>query len=246
MTPLIGITTSLAPAGSNRLPHAMLGAQYIEAVERAGAAALLLTPAHAPGSLDLLLDRIDGLVLSGGEDIDPTLYEQAPHPALDSVNPARDAMEVHVLAGALRRRLPVLAICRGMQLLNVAWSGTLFQDLPSLRAGPVEHRQRAAIDRPWHRIAVEPGSLLADVTGGTGLVVNSFHHQGIDRLAPGLRTVARADDGLIEAVEAVDEQRWVVGVQWHPERSEAEGGQRPNASLFERLAAEAGNRASRA
>jgi putative glutamine amidotransferase len=237
--PLIGITTSIAPVGRHGLPHVMLGAQYLHAVEAAGAVALPLTPAHEQRSLDLLLERIDALVLSGGEDIDPARYGQHPHPALGAITPARDEMEFHVLEGAIRRGLPILAICRGMQLLNVAWGGTLFQDLPSQRPGPIAHRQQAAIHQTAHEVSVAPDSVLRSIVGVDSLDVNSFHHQGIDRLAAGLRAVAWAEDGLIEAVESTD-GRWIVGVQWHPERGEAEarGGPNPNAALFTHLVEE--------
>jgi putative glutamine amidotransferase len=234
--PLIGITTSLAPGGSHALPHVMLGAQYVEAVERVGGVAVLLSPAHAPAALRRLLDLLDGLVLSGGEDVDPARYGQAPHPALGDTNPARDAMEFAVLEGALTRECPVLAICRGMQLLNVAWGGTLLQDLPSQREGPIAHRQRAPVDQAWHEVVVEAGSGLHAALGVDSLRVNSFHHQGIDRLAAGLRCSARAPDGLVEGVESVD-GRWIRGVQWHPERgrSETPDGADANEALFRAL-----------
>jgi putative glutamine amidotransferase len=237
---LIGITTSLAPAGRHGLPHLMLGAQYVQAVEQAGGVAVPLSPAHTDASLDRLLELVDGLVLSGGEDVDPARYGQPPHPSLGSVNPERDAMEFRVLEGALRREIPVLAICRGAQLLNVAWGGTLFQDLPSLRPTAMEHRQQAPVDQPRHTVTVEKGSRLRDVLGADVVPVNSFHHQGIDRLAPGLRAVAWADDGLVEGVESAD-GRWIVGVQWHPERSGSDRADvaLPDAALFRALLAAA-------
>jgi putative glutamine amidotransferase len=129
--------------------------------------------------------------------------------------------------------LPVLAICRGMQRLNVAWGGTLIQDLPSQRPGPVEHRQRDAVDRTWHGVEVEAGSGLHRLLGEGRLRVNSFHHQAIDRLAAGLRCTARLTDGVAEGVESTD-GRWIHGVQWHPERgpTEAPDGSDAGAALF--------------
>lgn len=226
----------MAPAGSHGLPYTMLGAQYMWAVERAGGVPLPLSPALGAESLRRLVGMIDGLVLSGGEDVHPARYGEEPHPALGSVSPERDAMETAALAGALERDLPVLAICRGLQLLNVAWGGTLFQDLPAQRPGPLEHRQRAEPERSWHTVTVAPGSRLHTVAGAAELPVNSFHHQGIRRLAAGLREVAWSEDGLIEGVEAEGEG-WVVGVQWHPERGPAEGaeGAAANAALFRAL-----------
>jgi len=234
--PLIGITTSIAPAGRYGLPYLMLGAQYVRAVERTGAVAVPLSPAHGAPALERLLDTVDGLVLSGGEDIDPARYGQAPHAALDTVSTERDAMEFAVLEGALRRRLPVLAICRGLQLLNVAWGGTLIQDLPSQRPDALDHRQRTAIDSTCHDVTVEPGSALHSAAGAEAMRVNSFHHQAVDSLANGLRAVAWAEDGVIEGVEAAED--WVVGVQWHPERgaAEAAGGADPNKSIFDAFA----------
>jgi putative glutamine amidotransferase len=244
---LIGITTSIAPSGRYGLSHLMLGAQYVRAVERTGAVVVPLSPAHAAASLERLLDLVDGMVFSGGEDIDPARYGQPPHAALGSVSPERDAMEIRVLEGALRRELPVLAICRGMQLLNVAWGGTLFQDLPSQRPGGVEHRQTAPIHQASHAITLEAGSTLRGVVGAHTVPVNSFHHQGIDRLAEGLRPVAWAEDGLVEGVEST-ERRWIVGVQWHPERdeeAEASEGLQPGAAIFRALVAAASARSSR-
>jgi putative glutamine amidotransferase len=209
----------------------VLGTQYVRAVERAGAAAVLLSPAHEEAALDRVLGLLDGLVLSGGEDIDPSRYGQPPHPALGETTPERDAMEIHVLEDGVRRGLPVLAICRGIQLLNVARGGTLFQDLDAQRPGPIEHRQKATVDRMWHDVTIERGSLLAAAIGAASVEVNSFHHQGIDRLGRGLRAVAWAGDGLIEGVEDT-EGRWILGVQWHPERGESAA----SAPLFAALA----------
>jgi putative glutamine amidotransferase len=193
----------------------------VAAVERVGGVPLLITPAHGPESIERLLDVADGLMLSGGEDVDPGAYGQDPHPRLTTVNRDRDRMELAVVRGALERRMPVLAVCRGFQLLNVALGGTLYQDLPSQRDRGVNHEQEVAINERWHGATVEPGSTLAAIFGETELHINSFHHQGIDRLAPMLRPLVWAEDGLVEGVEAPD-YPWVVGVQWHPERGEAE------------------------
>jgi putative glutamine amidotransferase len=219
--PLIAVTTPIYTGENYRQPQIMLGAPYIAAIEDPGATAILLTPAHEAESIARILDSVQGLVLSGGEDIEPARYGQEPHPKLGSTNPARDEMEFAALEGALARRLPVLAICRGMQLLNVALGGTLYQDLPSLRPSEVTHQQRAAINQRWHSARVDEQSAMAEIFGTTELQINSFHHQGIDRLAPGLEATVWAEDGLIEGVEA-REFPWVYGVQWHPERGEAE------------------------
>jgi putative glutamine amidotransferase len=219
MRPLIAMTTTSRVAESGS-PIVTLTAAYIDAVERMRGVPLPVTPAHGEESLERLLTLCHGLVLTGGEDVDPAFYGHEPHPQLGDVNLARDRMEFAVLRLALERRMPVLAICRGIQLLNVAFGGTLFQHLPIQRAHGVIHEQSAPIDERWHHARVDPESRLAEIFGSADLFINSFHHQGIDHLGRGLRPVVWAEDGLIEAVEA-EEYPWVMGVQWHPERGEA-------------------------
>jgi putative glutamine amidotransferase len=218
--PLVAITTTLVPSGAHGLPHVLLGAQYIAAVERFGASAVLLSPAHEPASVLRLLDLADGLVLTGGEDVDPTRYGEEMHPLCERPNPERDAMEFAALEHALRREMPVLAICRGMQLLNVARGGTLYQDLASERPGSILHEQTQPVYERAHDARVQPGTRFHAITGREELRINSFHHQGVDRLAPPLQASVWAEDGLIEAVED-REHPWVIGVQWHPERGES-------------------------
>lgn len=221
MTPLIAVTTTLRTPDTGRGPQVVLNASYIAAVERLGATAVLLSPAHSTEALNQLLDTVHGLLLTGGEDVDPARYGQAPHPALGTVTPARDEMEFAALQGALARGLPVLAICRGVQLLNVALGGTLFQDLPSERHRGIIHEQEAPINERWHKARVEPESKLHQIFGSDDLFINSFHHQGIREIAPSLVPTVWAEDELIEGVES-REHPWVLGVQWHPERGEAE------------------------
>jgi putative glutamine amidotransferase len=221
LRPLIVVTTTLAPGGSHNLPSVRLNVQYVTAVEEPGGSALLLTPAHDAASAQRLVEVAHALVLTGGEDVDPARYGQAPHPELSTVNAARDEIELVALAAALRRGMPVLAICRGMQLLNVALGGTLYQDLPSQRPRGVLHEQTAPVSQRWHQAAVQQGSGLAGIFGTRELFINSFHHQGIDRLAPGLAATVWAEDGLVEGVEGSG-SGWLYGVQWHPERGEAQ------------------------
>ncbi|MDP9347742.1 MAG: gamma-glutamyl-gamma-aminobutyrate hydrolase family protein [Gemmatimonadota bacterium] len=221
MRPIIVVTTSLRPAGSHQLPQVQLNVQYVTAVEAFGATALLLSPGHSAESIRHMVSLAHGLVLTGGEDVDPARYGQEPHPELGTVNPPRDEMELAALEEALRRRLPVLAICRGCQLLNVGMGGTLYQDIPSQLGGDVLHEQTAPWNQRWHGARVEPGSGLHTIFGNAELSINSFHHQAIHRLAPGLRATVWAEDGIVEGVEAT-EYPWVYGVQWHPERGEAE------------------------
>ncbi len=218
--PLIAVTTTLGE-GSHGLPAVRLNVQYVTAVEEPGATALLVSPAADPASVDLIVGMAHGLLLTGGEDVEPWRYGQDPHPALGSVNPPRDATELAALAAAMRRGIPVLAICRGIQLLNVALGGTLYQDLAAQRPGGLLHEQEAPVQKRWHRAKVLDGSGLHDIFGVEDLCINSFHHQAIDRLAPGLAATVIAEDGVVEGVEGT-EHPWLYGVQWHPERGEAE------------------------
>jgi putative glutamine amidotransferase len=218
--PLIVVTTTLAP-GSHNLPAVRLNVQYVTAVEEPGATALLLSPGHDMESVARLVGMAHGLVLTGGEDVDPARYGQEPHPELGSVSKVRDEVEFAALAEALRREMPVLAICRGMQLLNVALGGSLYQDLPSQRGDELRHLQDAPVTHRWHHADVKHGSGLESIFGTRELFINSFHHQGVDRLAPGLEASVWAEDGLVEGVEG-KEHPWMYGVQWHPERGEAQ------------------------
>jgi putative glutamine amidotransferase len=174
-------------------------------------------PPADTGSADSLLERVDGLVLSGGEDVDPAHYGAGRHPATEDPHAARDAWELALVAAARRRRMPVLAICRGMQVLNVGLGGTLVQDIPSQRPTPIAHAKSAARRERVHPIECEPGSRLEAALGGGAVAVNSSHHQAVDRIAPGLRISARSPDGIIEGVETMDDGWWVLGAQWHPE-----------------------------
>jgi putative glutamine amidotransferase len=219
--PLVALTTSLdLEAGSHRRPSVFLYTGYIAVLEYSGLAPVLVTPAHDAASIASILDAVDGLVLSGGEDIDPSRYGESARVELDSVLPARDEAELSAVTRALDRDIPVLGICRGAQLLNVALGGTLWQDLPSEFDGAAGHSQTAGWHRRTHDVEPAPGSRLFDIAGGRTLHINSFHHQAVREVAPALRVTGRATDGVIEAVEST-EHGWVIGVQWHPERLEA-------------------------
>ena len=192
-----------------------LNTAYVRALLRVGviplAAAPILDPAHAADALR----AADGLVLSGGEDVHPSRYGAAPHAALGEVDEARDAIELALIREARSQGKPILAICRGIQVLNVALGGTLYQDLPSQRPGQVDHRD----EHGRHVLTVAPHTLLAETVGAGPHSVNSRHHQAIRDLAPDLVASAWAEDGLIEAVEfAIPEgEPWMLAVQWHPE-----------------------------
>ncbi len=222
--PLVGLTTSelrtpetLAPIPQSEpaMRELALGRTYPAALERAGAVPVIVPPMR-PERIDALLAGLSGLVLTGGPDLHPRAYGAAPHPALGPTVEEIDVFELALIRAADRRRLPVLAICRGMQALNVARGGTLVQDLPSELSGEVAHRQTEPGWVATHPVRLAPGSRLAGLLGAAEAQVNSFHHQAVRDLGAGLHAVGWAPDGVVEAVEG-DGDRFVVGVQWHAE-----------------------------
>ncbi len=214
--PLIGITTSVTV---DKVPErAYVNGTYIRAVQAAGGIPLLLTPHFTPEVQAALWQRLDGLVLTGGGDIAPARFGEAPHPAVDDVSPARDELEIGLTQRAVADDVPLFAICRGVQVLNVALGGTLVQDLPSEWPNALAHSQKAPRHEPSHAVKVMgEGTRLGRVLGALEIEVNSMHHQAIKRLGEGLREVAWAPDGVIEGVEMPGDDRFVLGVQWHPE-----------------------------
>jgi putative glutamine amidotransferase len=214
--PLIAVPTYHLAAGRvQRWTRGGFGlpAAYVEALGRAGARAVLLPPGQPQPAADLL-ERFDGLLLAGGGDIDPGRYGAARHPASGGIEPTRDGLELALARAADERGLPTLAICRGMQVLNVAFGGSLRQHLPDVD-GLVRHRGEEGGEQAMHPVRIEAGSRLAEALGRTAAEVLSHHHQGVDRVGAGLRPVAWSPDGLLEGVER--EQGWMVGVLWHPE-----------------------------
>jgi putative glutamine amidotransferase len=211
--PLLGITL-----GDDERPPAFfrLRESYVRSVQQAGALAVALLPS-GPGEVGAMLDRLDGVVLSGGADVDPSLYGERPHPRLRRVDRFRDEFELALVREALRRDLPLLAICRGHQVLNVATGGTLVQDLPSVVAGGARHEGAEPRTRRVHPVDVRPGTRLSRAVGEGTVLVNSIHHQAVGRLGRGLVASAQCpDDGVVEGIE-MPGRRFAVGVQWHPE-----------------------------
>ncbi len=222
MKPVIGITPS---PSTDALSHGTfvlyaIAGPYVEAVLAAGGIPVVLPPQDSHAGP--LLDAVDGLLLSGGGDIEPSRFgADERHPAVYGVSPERDRFELALIDEALRRDLPLLCICRGIQVLNVALGGTLIQDIASLPDAPVhiEHRQHKiglAPDDLGHAVTIDPESPLRRLTRSASLGVNSYHHQAIDRLAPGIVAIAHAPDGLIEAT-TLPTRDFVLSVQWHPE-----------------------------
>lgn len=216
--PLIGVTghctTTATGVRMVTAKHA-----YLAAVSAAGGVPVVLSPDDDPVEIVTLLGRVDGILFTGGKDIDPILYGE---PVLNDTvqpEPERDAFELPLIREAVSRDVPVLAICRGCQVLNVSLGGTLWQDLPAQRPGVLAHQQHAPRDATSHSVTVDPDSLLARVLGAGGpltIETNTFHHQAARDPAPLLRPVAAAPDGTLEALEAPG-RRFVLGVQWHPE-----------------------------
>jgi putative glutamine amidotransferase len=218
--PAIGICTALEEAswGLWERRAALLSYDYVTAIHRAGAVALMIPPdPQLTEDLDDALDRIDGLVLAGGADIDPRSYGAERHPRTVNTVPERDASELALARRAIERDMPVLGICRGMQIINVALGGTLVQHVPDL-VGHDEHRRNpGSFEDSEHDVRLDPGSVAARAAGETVHTTTSHHHQGIDRLGDGLIITGHSElDDLPEAVEA-PACRFVLGVQWHPE-----------------------------
>ena len=220
-TPIIGISRC------NRLDD------YVKSVEASGAVARVLDVSASPRAL---VRELHGVLLTGGGDVDPVLYGAERHPSVEDAEPGRDEFEIDLARRAMEADLPILAICRGAQVLNVAAGGTLVQDIPSALDSPLRHSIDQPKDAIAHEIRVMPGSRLEHALGpavdGAGLcAVNSRHHQSVDRIGQGLVATAVAPDGVVEAVEA-PAARFCVGVQWHPENFRAAGEFKPLFDAF--------------
>ncbi len=208
---------------------------YIRCVEHLGGEMRVLhydTPAE---DLKGIAEQLDGLIFSGGVDVDPKYYGQEKEPGCGSINPVRDELELRLFELAAGRRIPILGICRGIQLINVAMGGTLIQDIPSRYPGS-QHQQEAKRLEMWHEVALAAGTPLSELYAGQErLLTNSFHHQAIDRTAPGLAVNAWAEEGFPEAVSGTGNQP-ILGVQWHPEVScQTDANSRKIFDLYDRM-----------
>ena len=222
--PLIGVTGHRIETGTEvKTVNVACKESYLHAVRLGGGIPVVLAPTDDPAAIAELLERLDGVLLTGGRDIDPRHYGESPLNETVHVEAYRDAFELPLIQQALQRDLPTLAICRGVQVLNVALGGSLWQDLPAQRPSTLAHQQAAPRDAVTHDVRVNRDSLLGDLLhewSGASLQTNSFHHQAAKSVPEVLRVVARATDGTTEALEALH-RRFVLGVQWHPEELSA-------------------------
>jgi len=211
--PIIGITCNFDPEEENF----WFKRYYANSIWKAGGIPFSIP--HLSGLLDncdSILNEIDGLLLSGGSDIDPNLFGQEPKFELKQIDPVRDRVELELAEAAIEREFPVLAICRGIQIINVAAGGSLYQDLRRQKDQVLSHQQDAPRSHPTHSVEVSEGSILRDTIGQKKIKVNSLHHMNVDEVGTGFKVTARSSDGLIEAIEH-DSAPFQLGVQWHPE-----------------------------
>lgn len=232
-TPVIGVTMSHS-VNKVEMPTQVILEAYLEALRNAGCIPLLIPSGISEEQTREILIRVDGLLLTGGGDIAPQLFQGDQHAAVYDVYPQRDTLEIGLVRAAVDERIPFLAICRGAQVVNVAMGGTLYTHIDDQLAGALDHHGAETRDfsKPVHDVHITLGSRLHEVLGLAELKVNSLHHQGIKRLGQGLVAVASAPDSLIEAVEVPDNP-FGVAVQWHPEWMQQDAPQR---ALFQALA----------
>lgn len=215
--PVVGVPCFEAERAGSRRPLVGNNLAYVQALTAAGAAPVLIPPGLDDQALRAICGRLDGLLLTGGADVDPALYGEERQPFCQEPEPERDRLELAMVARALEDDLPVLGICRGMQTLNVALGGDLYQDIEAQEPGKMRHAlSDLPRDHRAHEVTLEPGSRLAKIVGAERVAVNSLHHQAVRRVGNGARVVAWATDGVAEGMEA-PEHRFVVAVQYHPE-----------------------------
>lgn len=217
-TPVIGLTVNRLSYGNRRSLYHALSEAYINAVVNAGGIPLLIPLGLPEKDWGLLCDHLDGILLTGGSDIDPARFNGRNHPSVYDIDSDRDALEIALVQRAAAIQMPFLGICRGVQAINVALGGTLYTHIPDQLSGAVRHDWYPNIPRNHraHEVTLEPTSRLAGILGATHLQVNSLHHQGLEQLGQDLVAVGRAPDGLVEAVELAG-HAFGIGVQWHPE-----------------------------
>jgi putative glutamine amidotransferase len=218
--PFIGINADVTAAGKLHVAHVRLNAGYFDAVVAAGGLPVILPPLAQDTEINALLDRVDGVILSGGLDIDPKRWGLPTHPSIQPIAERREENDRILLRRIVARRVPVLGIGLGMQQLNLACKGTLYLHLPEDQPRALPHRDPSGGPHR-HAVLIEPGTRLEEIYGGGEIRVNSHHHQAVRQPGVGLRVGALGPDGIIEAIEAVDPNWFCVGVQWHPESETA-------------------------
>jgi len=227
--PLIGVNADFTPSAKSITAHLRLAIGYVDAIITVGGLPVVLPPMCIDVDADSILDRLDGILLSGGLDLDPRRHGLPTHTAVHLMPERRDESDRILIRQIVERQLPVLGVGLGLQQLNVALGGTLFLHLPEEQPRALPHRDAAGAPHR-HLVLVEPNTRLEEIYGGGEIRVNSAHHQAVRQAAPGLRVCARAPDGVIEAIEAIDPNWFCVGVQWHPESETASA---LDAQLFE-------------
>lgn len=215
MKPRIGLSVNYEEKGTGKV-GAYLGADYTDGIYAAGGLPFVLPLTDERAWIEELADELDGLLLTGGDDIDPSYFGHEPLLGLGQITPLRDAMEFQLFAAMRARQKPIFGICRGVQVMNAALGGTLYQDLPREYRGTLQHSQKAPRDHMAHAVEIAPGTRLAQIVEVAMLPVNTYHHQAVRDLAPGCVATAHSRDGLIEAIECPTD-RFTLGVQWHPE-----------------------------
>jgi len=226
MKPVIGITAEIRGGGDYFLPPV-----YANAILQAGGIPIVI-PLMPDDEIEMICDEIDGLFITGGEDIDPSYYGEDPHVDLGVITPRLDRMEHSLVKGILKRDKPYIGVCRGLHMLNIATGGSLYQSIHSEREEPtIQHRQKSIRTHRSHRVKIDPNSQMFDLLGEEEIKVNSFHHQGCKAIGDGLKVVATAPDGIVEGVESM-RHSFVFGFQWHPEEFALEGDE-PSKRIFE-------------
>lgn len=237
--PLIGVTSNFSPPkGGGPFGTISIGESYIQAVIQAGGLPVILPVGLSQAGMADLLARLDGVLITGGSDLDPARFEGVPHPRVYGIDPLRDELEIQLIRMAARDGKPFLGICRGIQAVNVALGGSLYTDLADQLSGALRHDWYPDIPRNYlaHPVSLQPGSRLAQILGGETVEVNSLHHQGVARLASSLTAVAYSPDRLVEAVE-LPGHPFGLAVQWHPEWLQEYAPQRQLFQAFVRAAA---------
>jgi len=217
--PIIGISASICTIDTGSLlgrERVFIGQDYIKAIIQAGGIPIVLPLIESEDSICRQVDLIDGLMLSGGYDVDPHFYGEEPHHLLEATYRERDLCETVLVRAAAQKKIPILGICRGLQLINVAFGGSLYQDLTCIDKDLLQHRQKTNLHEGAHTVDLEKGTILEKIYNQESIRTNSLHHQSIKKLAEGFKINAKSRDGIIEGIEKMD-QSFILGLQWHPE-----------------------------